>query len=645
MEPSERAPQVFNECLVEDVDAEYETGPDVVSTGMYGEVHKGRKRATGEDVALKFVRMEGGDEVRRMLLNQVDLLFRLRGHPGILHLMGYAPERSAADNRMVVITKWMENGTLRDIMRKEREAMALAAWTPSKKSMCIFRMVATMKCIHQAGIMHRDIKPESWFLDGQFNPYLGGFGCAVIGQERVEADAGIGSPLYMAPEVFGDSSPDDRHDNKVDVYSFGVTLYQMFTDKVELDDGKGPIRTPQTLMLRVGRGARLTRVPEISDFYWDLIQNCWDQNPERRKSFAEILEHLRSHRSEYAFPGTDVEALERYENEVLTGDEIFVQKQKEKKPVIEDRAPAHIERASVGVERSLSDWITEIGDEYEEFTGKCDRGASGCVKFLRHRVSGEELAVKILKGSDDAQVEKDFLSEINALNALNHPCIVEFKGCCLPVSNEGPKVIMKYYGNGSLHLLLGSDARPIWWTPTRKVMTIVGIVLGMKYIHSKGFIHRDLKPANLLFDDDMNIRVSDFGSSRVLNVEESMTVVGTLQYVAPEVVDGHYNAKVDVYSFGLIVYEIVVGKKVLAPSEMLGRGRPDIPEEVLPFTKSLIEKCWSHAASDRPSFDEIHRMLAEAEFKVIDGADNCAVAAFVNGIAGNKWEESDEACT
>jgi hypothetical protein len=77
-------------------------------------------------------------------------------------------------------------------------------------------------------------------------------------------------------------------------------------------------------MIRIGKGARFTRVAGINDFYWELITRCWHQAPEQRPSFAEILEILRKNRTEYAFPGTDLAALEKYENEVLAEDEEFL---------------------------------------------------------------------------------------------------------------------------------------------------------------------------------------------------------------------------------------------------------------------------------------------------------------------------------
>jgi serine/threonine protein kinase len=306
-------------------------------------------------------------------------------------------------------------------------------------------------------------------------------------------------------------------------------------------------------------------------------------------------------------------------------------------------------RYAASPQKQISDRIMKLGPEYEEFTPetKLEPGNCSVLKFVRNRKTGEELAVKTLIISETAnedQIQKQFMSELCALAQLDHRCIVQVKGWSLPTATEGPKIIMEYVGGGTLKNLLRSDiTHARWWNVTRKVITIMGIVLGMEFIHSKNLIHRDLKPTNILLDDDRNVKISDFGSSRIYEVDVTMTGVGTPLYMAPEVLDGHYDGKVDVYSFGLILYEIVVGNGVFSSCKDersklklyvdLQKGiTPAIPESVLPFTRDLIKKCWSMSPSERPSFSEIRRSLQEIGFKVFPGVDSLAVKAFVMTI-------------
>jgi serine/threonine protein kinase len=232
------------------------------------------------------------------------------------------------------------------------------------------------------------------------------------------------------------------------------------------------------------------------------------------------------------------------------------------------------------------------------------------------------------------------MSEIEALHQLKHPCITKVKGFCLPSELEGPSIVMEFVGGGTLKDVLRN--KPRWWTDTRKAINIVQIVLGMEFIHSKKFIHRDLKPTNILLDDDHSVKISDFGSSRMYEseVDVTMTGVGTPLYMAPEVASGHYDQKVDVYSFGLILYDIVSGTGVFSGDgnkmalhyDMVKGKRPDIPATVLPFTRDLIKKCWSESATERPSFSEIWKMIQEVNFRVVPGVESALVKGFVSAI-------------
>jgi serine/threonine protein kinase len=171
-------------------------------------------------------------------------------------------------------------------------------------------------------------------------------------------------------------------------------------------------------------------------------------------------------------------------------------------------------------------------------------------------------------------------------------------------------------------------------------MTIVELVKGMKFIHSQNLIHGDLKPTNILIDDDHNIKISDFGTSRVFERDVTMMNAGTPLYMSPETADGHYDNKIDVYSFGIVVYEIVTGNGLFSDEgnktrlylDMQNGKRPDIPKEVLPFTRELISKCWSQESSKRPSFNEIWTLLKKQEFKIINGVDIVEVIAEVSRI-------------
>jgi hypothetical protein len=294
--------------------------------------------------------------------------------------------------------------------------------------------------------------------------------------------------------------------------------------------------------------------------------------------------------------------------------------------------------------QEISSLFFDLNDKYEEITStdRLDVNWSQ-ITFIRHSETGESYAVKTLilpPRFNLSLIQEQFMIEVLAWNQLKHPCIVSLQGCLL---EEAPKIVMEYIGGGNLKNLLRNDIpRPKWWTETRKAITVVGIVLGMQFMHSKNLNHRNLKPTNILLDNDHNVKISDFGLSRVYECDEKTMNFGNALYMAPEVMERRYDSRVDVYSFGLILYEIVSGSGFLSSCDerdkakmlcdLMEGERPEIGEEVFGFTKDLIEKCWSGCVSERPSFGDIWEILKANEFKIVPEVDSALVEGFVMSV-------------
>lgn len=144
-----------------------------------------------------------------------------------------------------------------------------------------------------------------------------------------------------------------------------------------------------------------------------------------------------------------------------------------------------------------------------------------------------------------------------------------------------------------------------------------GAARGMAYLHSGNppVLHRDLKSANLLLDESYTTKVCDFGLSRVKAQERSMTGnCGTVQWMAPEVLANQsYNEKADVYSFGIILWELLSREcpydgmtAIQCALAVLNRDkRPEIPKWCPPALHALIKSCAKKEAEHRPSFAQI----------------------------------------
>jgi serine/threonine protein kinase len=202
-----------------------------------------------------------------------------------------------------------------------------------------------------------------------------------------------------------------------------------------------------------------------------------------------------------------------------------------------------------------------------------------------------------LFGGFDRDESYEIENEIEKLMNVTHPCIAAPFGFVLPTASKQLKIARLYTRNGLLNDVLST--RPLWWTPTAKAIAIAGIVLGMEFLHSLALIHGGLKPSNVLFDEYHRIRIADFGRSRLDLRESAATARGVAsEFEAPEMRSGEEcTAKIDVFSFALILFEIVVGFPALrrtGASEGLGKlpvnacESVEIPGFVPEFVSVLI---------------------------------------------------------
>ncbi|CAL9121988.1 unnamed protein product [Musa textilis] len=194
------------------------------------------------------------------------------------------------------------------------------------------------------------------------------------------------------------------------------------------------------------------------------------------------------------------------------------------------------------------------------------RFACGAHSRLYHGVfNNKPVAVKMISQPDDdengvmaARLEKQFTREVTMLSHLYHRNVIKLAG-----AYKQPPVfciITEYLSGGSLRAFLRKlDHKSL---PLQRLIAIaLDIAQGMEYVHSQGVIHRDLKPENILFDQDFCIKIVDFGIACEEAYCDALTEdPGTYRWMAPEMIKHKpYGRKVDVYSFGLLLWEMVTG--------------------------------------------------------------------------------------
>ncbi|CAL5345848.1 unnamed protein product [Camellia sinensis] len=196
---------------------------------------------------------------------------------------------------------------------------------------------------------------------------------------------------------------------------------------------------------------------------------------------------------------------------------------------------------------------------------KLGQGGFGVV-YKGNLPNGQEIAVKRLS-RNSGQGELEFKNEVMLVAKLQHRNLVRLLGFCLQGTER--LLIYEYVTNSSLNHFIFDPINRAYLDWDKRYKIIGGIARGLLYLHEDSrfrIIHRDLKASNVLLDAKMKPKISDFGMARLFVLDETQgntnRIVGTYGYMAPEyVMRGQFSVKSDVFSFGVLILEIVSGQK------------------------------------------------------------------------------------
>jgi serine/threonine protein kinase len=209
---------------------------------------------------------------------------------------------------------------------------------------------------------------------------------------------------------------------------------------------------------------------------------------------------------------------------------------------------------------------------------------------------------------------EEFMREIRLMIELPaHPNVVQLFG----VSLDGPQpiIVLEYCAGGSLDKLLFQTNATL--SDEHKMRLVRGIAAGMLHLHKHNIVHRDLAARNILLTSGGDPKISDFGMSRILEKEDegkTNSTIGPVCWMAPEsLAHSNYSKKSDVWTFGIVVYEIVAQCEPHKDQQIFQIGTrirdegltPTIPSNCPPKLRELMQMCWQMQPEQRPSFEAI----------------------------------------
>ncbi|CAF2114014.1 unnamed protein product [Brassica oleracea] len=656
--------------------------------GAFGKLYRGTYN--GDDVAIKILERPENDPEKAQLMGQqfqqeVMMLATLK-HANIVRFIG-ACRRSMV---WCIVTEYAKGGSLRQFLTKRQNRAV-----PLKLAVKQALDVATgMAYVHGLGYIHRDLKSDNLLISADRSIKIADFGVARIEVKTEGMTPETGTYRWMAPEMIQHRP----YTQKVDVYSFGIVLWELLTGMVPFQN----MTAVQAAFAVVNRGVRPSIPDDCLPVLRNILTRCWDADPEVRPPFteivmmleraeAEVMNNVRKARFREMLEGAkfNVLAVGNHHNNDYAFTQEFYQKLNEGSNMSMQTSNAggsvsmSVDNSSVGSSdalighqglkplRSSSVYSLSVGQSvfrpgkvthalnddalaqalmdsryptqglasYEEWTIDLRKlhmgppfaqGAFG--KLYKGTYNGEDVAIKILERPENSPekaqfMEQQFQQEVSMLANLKHQNIVRFIGAC-----RKPMVwciVTEYAKGGSVRQFL--TKRQNRAVPLKlAVKQALDVARGMAYVHGRNFIHRDLKSDNLLISADKSIKIADFGVARIEVQTEGMTPeTGTYRWMAPEMIQHRaYNQKVDVYSFGIVLWELITGllpfqnmTAVQAAFAVVNRGvRPTVPNDCLPVLSEIMTRCWDANPEVRPCFLEVVSLLEAAETEIMTTA-------------------------
>ncbi|OHS97880.1 TKL family protein kinase [Tritrichomonas foetus] len=253
-----------------------------IGRGGYATVHLAKLKATGQEIAVKELFATQLTPRRINYLKREINSMRHLHHPNLLNMIGVT-----VTPPFCIATVYYPNGSLYDTIRKPN-------FTPQLASTVALDVARALEYLHAQGMIHRDLKPPNILMDKDLRAVVCDFGLTRMASPIMSSE--LGTVQWMAPEVL---SQGGKYDNTIDVYAFGMILYEMAAHEIPFHNYARPLQVASKVMA----GERPQIPSNISDSLQSLIKRCWAQDPSQRPSMHQVVAELETGTT--VFPGAD----------------------------------------------------------------------------------------------------------------------------------------------------------------------------------------------------------------------------------------------------------------------------------------------------------------------------------------------------
>ncbi|CAM9215529.1 unnamed protein product, partial [Laminaria digitata] len=275
---------------------------------------------------------------------------------------------------------------------------------------------------------------------------------------------------------------------------------------------------------------------------------------------------------------------------------------------------------------------------YGEVRAATWKGIRVAAKQL-HALSGAQSS-NTLSAERAAEVRRELLNEMHLLSSLRHPNLLLFLGVTYDAQSHDPRSIITEFMHSSIYDLL--ETRKVCLTQAEALDLAGDIGRGLVYLHghSPAIVHRDLSSRNVLYDG-RTAKLADLGQAKAMGGvsaaagSQQTAMPGAMVYAAPEVLTGRYSSSIDVFSFGVLLAQLITGEY---PRLDTRKQQVEGAGARFPVLRSLLERCLSLHAEDRPAAVDVLRSLEAIR------EDPCAYspAGHGGGVLADRWFQADQ---